>query len=115
MIGFSFSSVDSVDSVDSLVVLVHSMASFLLLQQTFGYGFKTDTIPKKQKSNFYSNNYMELHSFVYILLLLTVKTDKMELMIGDNLYNDEHSVPIIITSGMIVKSFAKGYHAYKNL
>ena len=56
MIGFSFSSVDSVDSVDSLVVLVHSMASFLLLQQTFGYGFKTDTIPKKQKSNFYSNN-----------------------------------------------------------
>ena len=57
---------------------------------------------------------MEFHPFVYILLLLTVKTDKMELMIGDNLINNEHSVPIIITSNMIVKSFVKGYHAYKN-
>ena len=58
---------------------------------------------------------MEFHSFVYILLLLTVKTDKMELMIGDNLINDEHLIPIIITSDMIVKSFVKGYHAYKDL
>ena len=57
---------------------------------------------------------MEFHSFVYILLLLTVKTDKMELMIGNNLINDEHSIPIIITSDMIVKSFVKGY-VYKNL
>ena len=58
---------------------------------------------------------MEFHSFVYILLLLTVKTDKMELMIGDNLINDEHLIPIIMTSDMIVKSFVKGYHAYKDL
>ena len=58
---------------------------------------------------------MELHSFVYILLLLTVKIDKMELMLGDNLINDEHSVPIIITSDTIVKSFVKNYHAYKDL
>ena len=58
---------------------------------------------------------MEFHSPVYILLLLTVKTDKMELMIGDNLINDEHLIPIIITSDMIVKSFVKGYHAYKDL
>ena len=58
---------------------------------------------------------MEFHSFVYILLLLTVKTDKMELMIGDNLINDEHLIPIIITSDMIVKSFVKCYHAYKDL
>ena len=36
-------------------------------------------------------------------------------MIGHNFVNDEHSVPIIITSDMIVKSFVKGYHAYKNL
>ena len=58
---------------------------------------------------------MEFHSFVYILLLMTVKTDKMELMIGDNLFNDEHSIPIIIASDLIVKSFVKGYHAYKDL
>ena len=58
---------------------------------------------------------MEFHSFVYIILSLTVKTDKMELMIGDNLINDEHSIPIIISSDMIGKSFVKGYHAYKNL
>ena len=58
---------------------------------------------------------MESHSFVYILLLLTVTTDKMELMIGKNLIKDEHSIPIIITSDMIVKSFVKGYHAYKDL
>ena len=58
---------------------------------------------------------MEFHSFVYILLLLTVKTDKMELMIVDNLANDEHSIPIIITSDMMVKSFVKGHHAYKDL
>ena len=45
---------------------------------------------------------MEFHSFVYILLLLTVKIDKMKLMLGDNLINDEHSVPIIITSDMII-------------
>ena len=43
---------------------------------------------------------MEFHSFVYILVLLTVKTDKMELMIGDNLINDEHSIPIIVISDM---------------
>ena len=58
---------------------------------------------------------MKFHSPVYILLLLTVKTDKMELMIGDNLINDEHLIPIIITSDMIVKSFVKGCHAYKDL
>ena len=58
---------------------------------------------------------MEFYSFVYILVLLTVKTDKMELMIGDNLINDEHSIPIIIISDMTVKSFVKGYHAYKDL
>ena len=58
---------------------------------------------------------MEFHSFVYILLLLTVKTDKMELMIGDKLINEEHSIPIIITSDMIVKSFVKGYHTYKDI
>ena len=58
---------------------------------------------------------MEFHSFVYILLLLTVKTDKMELMIGKNLINDEYSILIIITSDMILKSFVKGYHAYKDL
>ena len=39
----------------------------------------------------------------------------MKLMIGDNLINDEHSIPIIITSDMIVKSFVKGYHVYKDL
>ena len=39
----------------------------------------------------------------------------MELMIGDNPINDEHSIPIIITSDMIVKSFVKGYHTYKDL
>ena len=58
---------------------------------------------------------MEFRSFVYILLLLTVKTDKMELMIGNNLIIDEHSLPIIITSDIIVKSFVKGYHTYKDL
>ena len=58
---------------------------------------------------------MEFHSFVCIVLLLTVKTDKMELMIGDNPINDINSIPIIITSDMIVKSFVKGYHAYKDL
>ena len=58
---------------------------------------------------------MEFHSFVYVLLLLTVKTDKMKLMIGDILINNEHSIPIIITSDMIVKSFVKKYHAYKDL
>ena len=58
---------------------------------------------------------MEFHSFDYILLLLTVKTDKMELMIGDNLINNEHSIPIIITSDIMVKCFLKGYHAYKDL
>ena len=58
---------------------------------------------------------MEFRSFVYILLLLTVKTDKMELMIGNNLFIDEHSLPIIITSDIIVKYFVKGYHAYKDL
>ena len=57
---------------------------------------------------------MEFHSFAYILLL-TVKTDKMELMIGSNLINDEHSIPIVITSHMIVKFFVKGYHMYKDL
>ena len=36
-------------------------------------------------------------------------------MIGDNLINDEDSVPIIISSDMIVKSFVKGYHVYKDL
>ena len=36
-------------------------------------------------------------------------------MIGKNLINDEHSIPIIITSDMIVKSFVKGYHTYKDL
>ena len=36
-------------------------------------------------------------------------------MIGDNLINDEHSIPIIITSDMIVKPFVKVYHAYKDL
>ena len=46
---------------------------------------------------------------------MTVKADKMELMIGDNLINDEHPIPILITSDMIVKSFVKGYHAYKDL
>ena len=65
--------------------------------------------------SFYSNHYMEFHSFVCIVLLLTVKTDKMELMIGDNPINDINSIPIIITSDMIVKSFVKGYHAYKDL
>ena len=45
---------------------------------------------------------MEFDSFVSIFLLLTVKTDKMELMIRDNLINDEHSIPIIIISDMIV-------------
>ena len=39
----------------------------------------------------------------------------MELMIGKNLINNEHSIPIIITSDTIVKSFVKGYHAYKDL
>ena len=58
---------------------------------------------------------MEFHSFVYILLLLTVKTDKIELMIGKNLINDEHSIPIIIKSDVIVKSFVKSYHAYMDL
>ena len=38
----------------------------------------------------------------------------MELM-NDDLINEEHSVPIIITSDMIVKSFVKGYHAYKDI
>ena len=57
---------------------------------------------------------MEFHSFVYILLSLTVKTEKMELIIGDNVINDEHSIPIVITSDMI-KPFVKGCHAYKNL
>ena len=61
------------------------------------------------------NHYTKFHSFVYILLLLTVKTDKIELMIGDNLINDEHSTLIILTSDMIVKSFVKDYHAYKDL
>ena len=36
-------------------------------------------------------------------------------MIGDNLINDEDSVPIIISSDMIVKSVVKGYHVYKDL
>ena len=58
---------------------------------------------------------MEFNSFVYVLLLLTVKSDKMELMIGDNLINNKHSILIIITSDTIVKSFVKGYHAYKDL
>ena len=57
---------------------------------------------------------MEFHSFAYILLL-TVKTDKMELMIGINLINDEHSIPIVVTSHMTVKFFVKGYHVYKDL
>ena len=69
----------------------------------------------KKKSNFYSTHYMEFQSFVYILLLLTVKTYKMELMIGDNLINDEHSIPIIITPYIIVKSIVKVYHAFKDL
>ena len=34
-------------------------------------------------------------------------------MIGKNLINDEHSIPIIITLDM--KSFVKGYHANKDL
>ena len=58
---------------------------------------------------------MEFNSFAYVLLLLTVKSDKMELMIGDNLINNKHSILIIITSDTIVKSFVKGYHAYKDL
>ena len=49
---------------------------------------------------------------IHLFTLLAVKTDKIELMIGDNLINDEHSIPIIITSDMIVKSFAKGYHPH---
>ena len=61
------------------------------------------------------NHYTKFHSFVYILLLLTVKTDKIELMTGDNLINDEHSTLIILTSDMIVKSFVKDYHPYKDL
>ena len=66
MIGFSFSSVDSVDSVDSLVVLVHSMASFLLLQQTFGYGFKTDTIPKNKNRIFIRiTTWNSIHLFTF--------------------------------------------------
>ena len=39
----------------------------------------------------------------------------MELMILKNITNDEHSIPILITSEMIVKSFVKGYHTYKFL
>ena len=39
----------------------------------------------------------------------------MELMTGDNFINNEQSIPIIITSDMIVKSLVKGYHAYKDL
>ena len=39
----------------------------------------------------------------------------MELMIGDNLINNEHSIPIIITSDIMAKSFLKGYHAYIDL
>ena len=58
---------------------------------------------------------MEFNSFVYVLLLLTVKSDKMELMIGDNLINNKHSILIIITSDTIVMSFVKGGHAYKDL
>ena len=58
---------------------------------------------------------MQFHSFVNALLLLTVKTDKMELIIGGTLINNEHSIPIIVTSDMIVKSFVKGHHAYKDL
>ena len=57
---------------------------------------------------------MQFHSFFYILLLLTVKTDKMELMIGKNLINNEHSNAIIITADMTVKSFVKGFLAYKD-
>ena len=52
---------------------------------------------------------------IHLFTLLAVKTDKIELMIADNLINDEHSIPIIITSDMIVKSFAKGYHPHKGL
>ena len=58
---------------------------------------------------------MEFNSFIYVLLLLTVKSDKMELMIGDNLINNKHSILIIITSDTIVMSFVKGGHAYKDL
>ena len=58
---------------------------------------------------------MEFNSLVYVLLLLTVKSDKMELMIGDNLINNKHSILIIITSDTIVMSFVKGGHAYKDL
>ena len=36
-------------------------------------------------------------------------------MIGDNLINNEHSIPIIITSDIMAKSFLKGYHAYIDL
>ena len=36
-------------------------------------------------------------------------------MTGDNLINDEHSTLIILTSDMIVKSFVRDYHAYKDL
>ena len=39
----------------------------------------------------------------------------MELMIADNFIDDEQSIPVIITSDMIVKSFVKGYHACKDL
>ena len=39
----------------------------------------------------------------------------MELMIGDSLINNEHSIPIIITSDIMAKSFLKGYHAYIDL
>ena len=40
----------------------------------------------------------------------------MKLMIGDNLINNKLLIIlIIITSDTIVKSFLKGYHAYKDL
>ena len=29
--------------------------------------------------------------------------------------NDDDSIPVIVTSNMDIKSFVKGYHAYKNL
>ena len=51
---------------------------------------------------------MEFHLFAFILVLLTVKTDKMELMTGENHIKDEHSIPTIITSDRIVKFFCEG-------
>jgi len=39
----------------------------------------------------------------------------MELRIGDNFINVCDSIPITVTSDTEIKSFVKGYHAYKEL